>query len=182
MITPFEPELVTTNNNKKVISYGLSSFGYDIRLSSKELYIYNTGTSDIKKKEIDPKDFSQDLVSKAKIQKDKTGSFFIIPPHGYALGVSVERFAIPKFITAIAVGKSTYARAGIIVNITPLEAGWSGYLTIEIANLTALNCRVYALEGIAQILFLSGYQCSKSYSDRQGKYQNQDCKVTLPIM
>lgn len=169
MITPFEEQLVSTLNNRKVVSYGLSSYGYDIRLSEKDFRIFKVQ----EKKINDPKYFGNDSVEPLTSLVDKNGEFFVIPAHGYALGVSVEAFNMPEDVTGVCVGKSTYARAGIIANITPLEAGWRGYLTLEFANTSNTPCRLYVNEGIAQVLFFKGESCQTSYSDRKGKYQNQ---------
>ncbi len=169
MITPFEKQLVSTINNRKVVSYGLSSYGYDIRLSEKDFRIFKLQEEKIN----DPKYFGNDSVESLTSLVDKNGQFFIIPAHGYALGVSVEAFNMPEDVTGVCVGKSTYARAGIIANITPLEAGWRGYLTLEFANTSNTPCRLYVNEGIAQVLFFKGELCKTSYSDRKGKYQNQ---------
>lgn len=169
MITPFEKQLVSTINNRKVVSYGLSSYGYDIRLSEKDFRIFKLQEEKIN----DPKYFGNDSVEPLTNLVDKNGEFFVIPAHGYALGVSVEAFNMPENVTGVCVGKSTYARAGIIANITPLEAGWRGYLTLEFANTSNTPCRLYVNEGIAQVLFFKGELCKTSYSDRKGKYQNQ---------
>ena len=175
MITPFEKHLVSVVHNRKVVSYGLSSYGYDIRLSEKDFRIFNAQTEKIN----DPKCFTDDSLEPLTSLVDKNGEFFIIPAHGYALGVSVEAFNMPENVTGVCVGKSTYARAGIIANITPLEAGWRGYLTLEFANTSNTPCRLYVNEGIAQVLFFEGEICNTSYSDRKGKYQNQPQSVTL---
>jgi dCTP deaminase len=179
MIIPFEEQLVSILNNRKVVSYGLSSYGYDIRLSEKDFRIFTArktktaGSFFLKDKINDPKYFGNDSVEPLTSLVDKNGEFFVIPAHGYALGVSVEAFNMPEDVTGVCVGKSTYARAGIIANITPLEAGWRGYLTLEFANTSNTPCRLYVNEGIAQVLFFKGESCQTSYSDRKGKYQNQ---------
>lgn len=175
MITPFEDKLVSTINNRKVVSYGLSSYGYDIRLSEKDFRIFQSQQEKIN----DPKRFESDSVKPLTSLVDKHGEFFVIPAYGYALGVSVEAFNMPENVTGVCMGKSTYARAGIIANITPLEAGWCGYLTLEFANTSNTPCRLYVNEGIAQVLFFEGEKCNISYSDRKGKYQNQPQTVIL---
>ena len=175
MITPFEDKLVSTINNRKVVSYGLSSYGYDIRLSEKDFRIFQAQQEKIN----DPKRFESDSVKPLTSLVDKHGEFFVIPAYGYALGVSVEAFNMPENVTGVCMGKSTYARAGIIANITPLEAGWCGYLTLEFANTSNTPCRLYVNEGIAQVLFFEGEKCNISYSDRKGKYQNQPQTVIL---
>lgn len=175
IITPFEKQLVSTVNKRKVVSYGLSSYGYDIRLSEKDFRIVKAQ----KEKINDPKRFNDDSVESLTSLVDNNGEFFIIPAHGYALGVSVEAFNMPENVTGLCVGKSTYARAGIIANITPLEAGWCGYLTLEFANTSNTPCRLYVNEGIAQVQFFEGEKCNTSYSERKGKYQNQPQTVIL---
>jgi dCTP deaminase len=175
MITPFEKQLISHVNNRKVISYGLSSYGYDIRLSEKDFRIFKAQDKKIN----DPKRFKDDSLEPLPSLVDNNGEFFVIPAHGYALGVSVEAFKMPENVTGVCVGKSTYARAGIIANITPLEAGWCGYLTLEFANTSNTPCRLYVNEGVAQLLFFEGQTCNTSYSDRKGKYQNQPQTVIL---
>jgi len=178
MISPFEGELVREKDGRKVISYGLSSYGYDIRLSSIELKVFSYENGNVN----DPKNFKEDSLEILYSRVDKRGEFFILPAHGYALGVSVEKFDMPSNVTGICTGKSTYARSGIIANITPLEAGWRGYLTLEIANTSNIPCKIYANEGIAQVLFFSGDQCQTSYSNRNGKYLDQPQSIVLPIV
>jgi dCTP deaminase len=173
MISPFESKLIKEVGSDRVISYGLSSYGYDIRLCPTDFRLVCGNSKD----EIDPKSFDDTSVYKVEIIDNK---YFWLPPHAYALGVSVEKFIMPDNVTAIALGKSTYARCGILVNVTPLEAGWSGHLTIEIANLTNAPCKIYANEGIAQLLFYQGQRCNTTYSERNGKYQNQPHSVVLP--
>ena len=168
MIIPFEEKL----NTSGIISYGLSSYGYDIRLSNHDFRIIGGNHKD----EIDPKRFDDNCVFNIEL----TSNYYWLPAHSYALGVSVESFNIPANTIAIAVGKSTYARCGILINVTPLEPEWTGHLTIEIANLTNFPCKIYANEGIAQLLFFQGEQCNTTYADRNGKYQNQPRSVVLP--
>lgn len=147
----------------KIISYGLSSYGYDVRLAS-EFKIFTDMNSAI----IDPLNFSEDVYF------DHKGSYCIIPPGGYMLSRTVEYFRIPRDITAVCVGKSTYARVGAVVNVTPIEAGFEGYVVIEISNATRSPMKIYAGMGISQFLFHKGNkQCEVSYADRDGKYQGQ---------
>jgi len=168
MIEPFVDHLVTGG----VISYGLSSYGYDMRIAN-EFKVF-TGSYSKENAIVDPKNFDKDLL------QDYVGDFVIIPPNSYVLGRSVEYFRIPRNVHCIVLGKSTYARSGIIVNITPLEAGWLGTITIEISNATPLPVKVYANEGIAQVLFFEGDEpCETSYADRHGKYQSQK-GIVLP--
>ena len=184
MITPFEKELVKelqilNGQNKKipVLSYGVSSYGYDIRLSSSEFLIFHHIPGTV----VDPKKFNPQNLEPAPLLLDEDhGIFFILPAHSYGLGVSLERFKIPANITAICVGKSTYARCGLIANITPVETEWEGHLTLEFSNASNADCRIYADEGIAQLLFLEGEPCDITYADRNGKYQNQKNTVVLP--
>lgn len=179
MIAPFEPALVRRmdlqETNVPVISYGLSSFGYDIRLSPKEFRIFRHIPGTV----IDPKHFNPDNLEPSQLRTDKNGSYFILPAHSYGLGVALERLAIPNNITTICIGKSTYARCGIIANLTPAEAGWRGYLTLEFSNSSSADCRIYANEGVVQLLFLEGDPCQVSYETRRGKYQDQAEMVTL---
>lgn len=166
---PYEETLT-----RPIISAGCSSYGYDIRLAKGGFRIF----SPIQADEIDPKNFATESLISPPLHRDKTGrsktAYFLLPPHAYALGVSLETFKLPDNITGLCIGKSTYARAGLFVNTTPLEAGWAGRLVLELANLANLPLRVYVHEGIAQVLFFEGDEpCSVSYADRQGKYQNQ---------
>ncbi len=166
MIEPFEDNQVRDG----VISYGLSSFGYDIRVA-KDFRIFTPATGQLTV--IDPK-----AVDERALQS-YTGDVCIIPPNSFALGRTIEYFRIPRNVLAICVGKSTYARCGIIVNVTPFEPEWEGYVTIEISNTTPLPARIYAGEGIAQVLFFEGETPEVSYADRNGKYQKQG-GITLP--
>jgi dCTP deaminase len=169
LITPFLEEQVREVDGRRVISYGLSSFGYDIRVAD-HFRIFTHGTGAI----VDPKSFDErGLV-------DFRGEVCEIPPNSFALSLSVERFKIPRNVLALCVGKSTYARCGIIANVTPFEPGWEGRAVLEISNTSPLPARVYANEGIAQVLFFeSADACEVSYADRKGKYQGQS-DITLP--
>lgn len=159
MIEPFTDEQVRNG----VVSYGLSSYGYDIRVANEYKIFTNVNSAIVDPKHFDPTSFV-DLVA----------DMCIIPPNSFALARTVEYFRIPRDVLAICVGKSTYARCGLIVNITPLEPEWTGYLTLEISNTTPLPARVYSNEGVAQLLFFeSDAPCEVSYADRKGKYQNQ---------
>lgn len=178
MIENFIPVLMRQTLERKVISYGLSSYGYDIRLSPSDFRIFRH----IPGKVVDPKNFNPDNLEQAKLYHDETGDYFILPSHSYGLGVALERLHIPSNVTVICIGKSTYARTGLICNLTPAEAGWKGYLTLEISNSSGADCKVYANEGIAQLLFFEGEPCLTSYEDRKGKYQDQLHQVTLPIV
>lgn len=165
MIEPF------TENLKRdgVISYGLSSYGYDARVSP-EFKLFTNVDSAI----VDPKDFSE------KSFVDREGDVCIIPPNSFALARTVEYFRIPRDVLVICLGKSTYARCGIIVNVTPLEPEWEGHVTLEFSNTTPLPAKIYANEGACQFIFLKGDPvCDVSYKDRAGKYQKQQ-GVTLP--
>jgi dCTP deaminase len=159
MIEPFEEKLVTSG----VISYGLSSYGYDIRIAD-EFRVF----TDVYQTVVDPKNF--DTRSFVEIK----GPECIIPPNSFCLARSLEYFRIPRNVIGICLGKSTYARCGIVVNITPLEPEWEGHLTIEISNTTPLPAKIYANEGIAQLIFIESDElCTVSYKDRKGKYQGQ---------
>ncbi|EKQ69522.1 deoxycytidine triphosphate deaminase [Leptolyngbyaceae cyanobacterium JSC-12] len=175
MIAPFEPQLVRHLDEIPVISYGLSSFGYDIRLSPVEFRIFRHIPGTV----VDPKHFNPENLEPAKLFNDSNGSYFILPAHSYGLGVALERLEIPNNITVICLGKSTYARCGIIANVTPAEAAWRGHLTLEFSNSSSADCRVYANEGIVQLLFLEGKPCAVSYESRKGKYQDQPEKVEV---
>lgn len=165
MITPFCEEQV----GKGVVSYGLSSYGYDIRVSD-EFKIFTNLNSTV----VDPKHFDDANVV------DFKGTVCIVPPNSFALARTVEYFKIPRDVLAICLGKSTYARCGIIVNVTPFEPEFEGHITIEISNTTPLPAKIYANEGIAQVLFLQGDEmCETSYGDKCGKYQGQE-GITLP--
>jgi len=165
MITPF----VDGQIREGVISYGLSSYGYDIRVTD-EFKIFTNVHSAV----VDPKNFN----SKSFI--DFKGDVCVIPPNSFVLAQTVEYFRIPRNVLTVCLGKSTYARCGLIVNVTPFEPEWEGYVTLEISNTTPLPARVYANEGIAQVLFFeSDEMCETSYADRKGKYQNQQ-SIVLP--
>jgi dCTP deaminase len=175
MITPFIPRLIFRVNSVPAISFGLSSFGYDITLSPAEFRIFRRIPGDV----VDPKAFTADHLESSSLQKSANGSWFILPAHSYALAVTIERFRMPPDVIAICLGKSTYARTGVIVNVTPLEPGWQGHLTLEISNSSDSDVRIYADEGIAQLLFFRGNPPATTYADRSGKYQNQAHAVTL---
>lgn len=164
MIEPYVDHLVREEDGHKVISYGLSSFGYDLRISS-EFYIFsNVSGSPV----VDPKDFPEEAMVRRVVQPHEA---IIVPPNTYVLGKSVEYMRVPEDVMTVWIGKSTYARCGIIVNVTPLEAGWEGQVTIEISNSTPLPAKVYAYEGILQVLFFKGERPAVTYADRKGKYQ-----------
>ena len=169
MIEPFEPSQIKTNNNGPIVSYGTSSYGYDIRCSN-EFKIFTNLNSAI----VDPKKFTAESLV------DFKGDVCIIPPNSFALARTVEYFRIPRDVLCICLGKSTYARCGIIVNVTPFEPEWEGYATLEFSNTTTLPAKIYANEGIAQVIFFEADEtCETSYKDRGGKYQGQK-GVTLP--
>ena len=176
MIEPFEPNMVREVDGRRVISAGLSSYGYDLRLAADGFRVF----SPIASAEIDPKNFDERSLIEAPPRKADDGSlYWLLPPHSYALGVTVETFNIPRNVIAICMGKSTYARSGLIVNTTPLEPGWRGRLVLEFSNSADLPIRIYANEGIAQVTFFeSDEDCEVSYADRAGKYQNQVGLVT----
>jgi len=175
MIAPFVDHLVSKENGRKLLSYGLSSYGYDIRLSPEQCLIFGK----VQAGDCDPKNFDPDILKPADLLEDERGQYFLLPPYGYCLGVAQERLKLPGDVTVVAVGKSTYARSGILVNITPAESGWEGYLTLEISNCTGLFNRIYANEGITQLLFYRGNPCEVTYQDRKGKYQNQKREVVF---
>jgi len=169
MIDPFEPAQVNRLDDRRLISYGLSSYGYDVRCAP-EFKVFTNLRAVI----VDPKSFDE------RSFESVPGAECIIPPNSFALARTVEYFRIPRDVLTICVGKSTYARCGIIVNVTPLEPEWEGHVTLEISNTTNLPARFYADEGAAQMLFFqSDEPCQQSYRDRSGKYQGQR-GVTLP--
>jgi dCTP deaminase len=175
MIAPFKDHLVSQRGEQRILSYGLSSYGYDIRLSPKQCLIFGR----IQAGECDPKEFNPEILCESELLEDEKGQYFMLPPYGYCLGVAQERLKLPRDVTVVAVGKSTYARSGILVNITPAESGWEGYLTLEISNCTGLFNRIYADEGITQLLFYRGNPCEVTYQDRKGKYQNQEKEIVF---
>jgi len=165
MIRPFEEKQVRSG----VISYGLSSYGYDIRIADEFKIFTNINSTIVDPKQFDPKSFV-----------DFKGAVCVIPPNSFALGKSVEYFKIPRSVMTICMGKSTYARCGIITNVTPFEPEWEGFVTLEVSNTTPLPARIYANEGIAQVIFFeSDEPCEISYADKKGKYQSQT-GITLP--
>jgi len=172
MISPFvDRQVKKFDNNQTVVSYGLSSYGYDLRVAQ-EFKIFTNIYNSI----VDPKNFNDEAFV------EKSTDMCIIPPNSFALARSVEYFKIPRDILTICLGKSTYARCGIIVNVTPFEPEWEGFVTIEISNTTPLPAKIYANEGIAQVIFFQAQEtCEVSYADRNGKYMKQ-VGVTLPRM
>jgi dCTP deaminase len=169
LIEPFEPAQVRSVNGTPVVSFGLSSFGYDVRVAD-EFRVFTNIHSNI----VDPKAFD------ARGLHEFKGPHCDIPPNSFALGITVEKFRIPLNVLTLCVGKSTYARCGIIVNVTPFEPGWEGRAVLEISNSTPLPARIYAFEGIAQVIFFESQEpCGVSYAQRQGKYQGQQ-QITFP--
>ena len=169
MISPFVPDLVRQVNGEKVIWFGTSSYGYDIRCAD-EFKVFTNINSTM----VDPKNFDE------KCFVDVKGEYCIIPPNSFALARTVEYFRIPRNVLTVCLGKSTYARCGIVVNVTPFEPEWEGYVTLEFSNTTPLPAKIYANEGVAQVLFFESDEvCEVSYRDRGGKYMGQ-VGVTLP--
>lgn len=169
MIEPFVEKQNREVNGEKIISYGLSSYGYDARCSNEFMIFTNIDNAIV-----DPKNFSQQSFV------ERNSEVCVIPPNSFVLTRTVEYFRIPKDVLVVCLGKSTYARCGLIVNVTPLEPGWEGHVTLELSNTTPLPAKVYANEGIAQFLFFKGSSpCEVSYADRAGKYMSQR-GVTLP--
>jgi dCTP deaminase len=164
-IDPFEEKQV----REGVISYGLSSYGYDIRIAAEFKVFTNINTTVVDPKQFDPRSLVE-----------HKGETCVIPPNSFALARTVEYFRIPKNVLTVCLGKSTYARCGIIVNVTPFEPGWEGYATLEISNTAPLPAKIYAGEGIAQVIFFEGDEaCLTTYADKKGKYQAQK-EITLP--
>jgi len=169
MIEPFEPGQVREESGRRLISYGTSSYGYDVRCS-REFKVF----TNINSATVDPKGFDEDSFV------DVVSDVCVIPPNSFALASTVEYFRIPRNVLTVCLGKSTYARCGIIVNVTPLEPEWEGHVTLEFSNTTTLPAKIYANEGVAQMLFFESDEvCEVSYKDRGGKYQGQR-GVTLP--
>lgn len=169
MIEPFSANQVRENNQHKIISYGTSSYGYDVRCADEFKIFTNINSAVVDPKKFDPNSFV-----------DVKSDVCIIPPNSFALARTVEFFRIPRNVLVVCLGKSTYARCGIIVNVTPLEPEWEGHVTLEFSNTTPLPAKIYANEGVAQMLFFeSDEPCETSYKDRGGKYQGQT-GVTLP--
>ncbi|MDX2170931.1 MAG: dCTP deaminase [Deltaproteobacteria bacterium] len=169
MIEPFEPRMVREVDGERVISFGTSSYGYDVRCAD-EFKVFTNINSTI----VDPKHFDE------RSFVDVQAAQCLIPPNSFALARTVEYLRIPRDVLTICLGKSTYARCGIIVNVTPLEPEWEGHVTLEFSNTTPLPARIYAFEGVAQFVFLGADEvCETSYGDRGGKYQGQR-GVTLP--
>lgn len=177
MIAPFRAESVRTQEGVKILSYGTSSFGYDVRLRD-EVQIFTNVNGGV----LDPKRPNPKNMVKGEIYTDEDGArYVILPPNSYLLGATIEEFVIPRDVMVICLGKSTYARMAVLCNTTPIEPGFRGNVVIELANGSSLPVRVYLGEGIAQFLFLQGEPCSVSYADRNGKYMNQGLNGTDPI-
>ena len=171
MIEPFEEKLVRKAGDAPVISYGLSSYGYDLRVADEFKVFTNVFNAVVDPKHFDERSFV-----------DIVGETCVIPPNSFALARTVEYFRIPRTVLTICVGKSTYARCGIIVNVTPFEPEWEGHVTLEISNTTPLPARIYANEGLAQVVFFKADEiCETSYADRGGKYMKQQ-GITIPRM
>ncbi|MEC7864704.1 MAG: dCTP deaminase [Pseudomonadota bacterium] len=169
MIKPFQEDQVKTNNGGKIVSYGTSSYGYDVRCADEFKVFTNINSTMVDPKNFDDKSFI-----------DIKSDVCTIPPNSFALARTVEYFKIPRQVLTLCLGKSTYARCGIIVNVTPLEPEWEGHVTLEFSNTTSLPAKIYANEGVAQFIFLESDEvCETSYKDRAGKYQGQK-GVTLP--
>ena len=173
LIEPFVDHVVREENNRNILSYGLGSYGYDIRLSPKQCLLFGGTSAGV----CDPKSFDKSILKETELREDEKGEYFLLPPYGYCLCVAHERLKLPEDVTVLPAGKSSYARTGIHCNITPAEGGWEGYLTLQISNSTGLFNRIYANEGITQLLFFRGKTCMVSYKDRKGKYQNQPKEV-----
>ena len=169
MIEPYVPHQIGSVEEKRIVSYGTSSYGYDVRCST-EFKIFTNINAAV----VDPKAFDDSSFIEFE------GDVCIIPPNSFVLARTIEYFRIPRNVLTICVGKSTYARCGIIVNVTPFEPEWEGYVTLEFSNTTPLPAKIYANEGVAQVIFFeSEEECEISYKDRKGKYQGQT-GVTLP--
>jgi dCTP deaminase len=181
MIEPFVNQKVrqtgTSNGQmRRVISYGLSSYGYDFRMAADDVRVFVAKPHTV----IDPHDFDATLLEKVQPITDLYDRVYVeLPPHSFALGRTVEYWRIPIDVITVCVGKSTMARCGLVLNVTPFESGWSGYATLEISNTTPLTARVYLNEGIGQVLFFRGEACERPYGN--GTYQDQGAHVVLPF-
>jgi dCTP deaminase len=183
MITPYSAECIRSvqvvgnqmSADRKILSYGSSSYGYDLRLSPKEFRVFRRVPGLI----VNPKRFDMNSLESVPLCHDADGDFFVLPSHSYGLGFAMELLHLPRNVTALFIGKSSYARVGAIANCTPGESGWKGHLTLEISNSSSADIRIYANEGIVQALFFQGEPCEVSYADRGGKYQNQGEEVVM---
>lgn len=179
MIAPFVPyqvKQVKQENWRGVISYGLSSYGYDFRISGGDVKVFTAEHGGM----VDPKAFDKGLMRNAQIISRDYGDYFILPPHSFALAHTTERWNIPRDVITVCLGKSTYARCGLILNVTPFEPEWEGHATLEISNTTPLPAKIYVNEGIGQLLFFRGDEpCEVSYADKKGKYQGQPARVEV---
>lgn len=175
VIAPFERdqvrEIEVAGWSCRAISFGTCSYGYDLRLSPKSFRVFHNAFGRVL---VDPKNFDERLLIETPYTVDETGTWFVIPGNSYALAETAEYIRMPRDLTAVIVGKSTYARCGLVINVTPLEAGWAGVVTLEISNACPVSVKVYADEGICQALFFRGAVWPRvSYADRLGKYNNQ---------
>jgi len=174
-IRPYVGQKIKESNGRGILSWGLSSYGYDLRLSSKDFRVFRVKPGEV----IDPLNFQESLTLGLRLQREKDRYYFTIPPHTYALGVAVERLCMPPDVFGLCIGKSTYARAGLILNTTPIEPGWEGHLTLEMYNATHSCLRVYANQGICQTTFFQGRSIPNDYAKDLGKYMNQPEKVVF---
>jgi dCTP deaminase len=176
LISPFTPTKV-----KMGASYGLSSYGYDLRLSDKDFKVYRhpfvTNVETFEEVEVDPLDFDPDFLETVEVKHNSRGDYFVIPALSWGLGVALEHITMPNNVIGLCAGKSTYARAGVHVYITPVEPGWKGNLTLEFFNCSSAPVRVYANQGVCQLMLFQGDKAEKGYEN--GKYQNQTEQVTL---
>lgn len=185
MITPFVSELVRQIQvpggyklnlpERPVISYGLSSYGIDLRLSRNDFRMFRRIPGTV----VSPKEFNPASLERAQLCADDNGEFFVLPANSYGLGVTVECVDMPLNVTGLLLNKSTYVRCGVLLPTTVIEAGWKGHITLEFSNSSAADVKLFAEEGIAQLLFFEGEPCNISYADRKGKYQDQQEAVTL---
>ncbi|MBP6472548.1 MAG: dCTP deaminase [Chloroflexi bacterium] len=177
MIVPYIGGQVREQGGVRAISFGQSSYGYDIRLGE-QVQLFSPAN----RVAIDPKAFDDAVLLDAEVFDEGNGRYIVIPPHSFALGHTVERFRIPPDVLVICLGKSTYARTGIVLNVTPFEPGWEGYATLEISNTTPLPVKVYVGEGIGQLIFFRGELCGVTYADRSGKYQDQPERIVTAMV
>ena len=175
MIPPFVSHLIRKFNGVPSVSFGASSFGFDVRLSPVEFRIFQHIPGHV----INPLAFNPDNLKPTQLQKNEYGEYFILPAHSYGLATTIERFQMPANVTGLVLNKSTYVRCGIVLPATVLEAGWCGHITLEIANQSAEDVMLFVNQGIAQVLFFEGESCQTDYEARAGKYQDQPEAIVM---
>lgn len=175
MIQPYCADLVREEKGRHVLSWGPSSYGYGLRLSADDFVLFRHIPGTV----VNPKRFNPKNLEPLKLESDEDGSFFTLPAHSYGLGVTVEYIEMPEDVTGVLLNKSTYVRCGVVLPATVIDAGFRGWITLEIHNSSDTDCRLYANEGIGELLFFEGEPCAVSYATRKGKYMDQKEEVTL---